>query len=127
MSPATVSMEPGLVMPRGIGSPRREKTAHTVFVSPFRSGLIVTPSRYRECISPWSTPAMLHRFPFTGHLLDMARSGHLASRAMEQEIRFSEIDGKRLVQVVSRKIQCIPDAIGRGLQFKQRRKLRLSA
>src|SRR5436190_18268182 len=39
---------------------------------------------------------MARRVAGAGHLFDMARSGQLASRAMEQDIRFCEVDGKRV-------------------------------
>src|SRR3954467_15861313 len=39
---------------------------------------------------------MTRRLAVAGHLLDMARSGQIASRAMEQDIRFCEVDGKRV-------------------------------
>src|ERR1051325_9317443 len=39
---------------------------------------------------------MARRVAAAGHLLDMARSGHVASRAMEQDIRFFEVDGRRV-------------------------------
>ena len=39
---------------------------------------------------------MARSFLGTGHLLDMARTGHADCRAMEQDIRFCELDGKRI-------------------------------
>src|SRR5881409_625401 len=39
---------------------------------------------------------MARRLAVAGHLLDMARSGQIASRAMEQDIRFCEVGGKRV-------------------------------
>ena len=39
---------------------------------------------------------MARSFPGTGHLLDMARTGHNDCRVMEQDIRFCELDGKRV-------------------------------
>ena len=39
---------------------------------------------------------MARDFPATGHLVDMARSGHHTDRAMEQDIRFCELDGRRI-------------------------------
>src|SRR5512133_90435 len=39
---------------------------------------------------------MARRVAAAGHLVDMARSGHIASWAMEQDIRFCEVDGKRV-------------------------------
>jgi len=39
---------------------------------------------------------MARRVAVAGHLFDMARSGQLASRAMEQDIRFCEVDGRRV-------------------------------
>src|SRR3954449_3846105 len=39
---------------------------------------------------------MARRLAVAGHLFDMARSGQIASRAMEQDIRFCEVGGKRV-------------------------------
>src|SRR3954452_20529102 len=39
---------------------------------------------------------MARRVAVAGHLFDIARSGQIASRAMEQDIRFCEVDGKRV-------------------------------
>src|SRR5215831_2718099 len=39
---------------------------------------------------------MARRVAVAGHLFDLARSGHVASRAMEQDIRFCEVEGKRV-------------------------------
>ena len=41
-------------------------------------------------------PGMGLRVASPGHLLDMARPGHGDSRVMEQEIRFCELDGRRI-------------------------------
>src|SRR4029453_12003215 len=39
---------------------------------------------------------MARDFPATGHLVDMARPGHDTGRAMDQDIRFCELHGRRI-------------------------------
>jgi pimeloyl-ACP methyl ester carboxylesterase/DNA-binding CsgD family transcriptional regulator len=43
----------------------------------------------------WLAAPCLH-FAAMGHLIDMARTGHADSRVMEQDIRFCELDGRRI-------------------------------
>src|SRR6185295_9050861 len=76
--------------------PSRANTAAIVSVSPLGSGRIVSPRTWRACIRPWCRCGPGLRVARAGHLLDMARYGHPDYGSVEQEIRFCELDGRRI-------------------------------